>query len=262
MIFEWFFGNKETKEQLFKEFKDDLNDLKIIDESIEFLLDDSGLNNNENNIRAIVKRKSSLLFVQLEKFEKLLLDQNKILQEYIDTSIQAIDYLSKIKSFVDDILSNLNTIESNIGKSGDLLVILDECNSSLGRIKEDIIFLEESMRRFKEQSKESLEWNYESGANNIEECELLKLVKDLGGVVVSGKGSHFQVKFKGFNHVLSPSQKNVKEIAKGTINAFCNHAESVYGGRLNIKYLKCYFFKPNSLFRRLFVAKYRKFFAI
>lgn len=259
MVFDWFFN----KGSGFEQFERELNKIETFQTTLDDLLLSSDKKFNkkqtQESILSIIGNIKNIIF----EFNKLLIENEILLKKYINTSIEMVDYPTQVKETNSKITKILEKVNSDFFKK-EAIDFIDEALTLKNELNSLIKKLEEDMKKFKEQSKKSLEWNYEARSNNISLVDFRGKVNKLGGKIdpTMGKGGHFGVVFRLFVNTIGPSRKSIGEIAGGTLDAFIDQRANIVNPYFDVKYLKCYFFRNNPTFIKIFIAKYKYLFEL
>lgn len=251
----------KDKMHIFKDMRKTLDKAEILEKLLDAALVDRKV--NENNMKKTVQRHVAGLKVTFGRFSSIVISNKVLLNRYIITSLQRVDYLSQIESSIKDADRLFIRVSVELAKEH-YLTFLEEvikCKDTFKRLLDE---LESLVELFHKQSKDSLEAHYQPGSNNIDMSVFLHKVAALGGKIDRGmgKGGHFGVVFKLFTNTIGPSRRNVNQISGGTLKAFLSQRSSSISPHLDIAYLECYFFYNNTKFENIFLAKYKRLFEV
>ncbi len=261
MPFEWFFGAKEDSWSLFREFRQDVEELERIEQIIGDILENHGLDTQA------VRKEVIDLFEGLEKkfviFSNRVKANRKTLQDMIRTSLLQADYLLVVEKINVEIMTLLSSVDKHLYKE-DFMAFMQEAWDAKLHLHEYLETLEKQMILFQEQSKDSLEWHYKPGVRHIDMKGFLKCVQMLGGKIDTshGKGAHFAVRFRLFSGFMGEKTTSKGKIDQVRIRDFVENARDRIEKHFHPKYLLCFFVHDNKRYRKIFVAKYGHLFRI
>lgn len=243
MVYNWIESDNQ-KRHIFKKFIKELNEVLMYDSQI--------INRNVDAKAKLFSMKKIISdFKDQYEYEK---DNLKLFQ---DTSIEQMDYLEKIG----EIIISLKQLLDEINLYMDAPIYLKKLLMEIAVYSNE---LEINIRAMQEQAKQSLEFLYEAGENKVSIEDFITCVNKIGGRINNnhGHGDHFYVEFALFNHVMAPSKIDHSEVSLGSLNSLINDNLYRIEKVVDPKYMKCYFFKKNHEFRKIFIHKYKKHFQL
>jgi hypothetical protein len=214
-----------------------------------------------------------MLFRKLEElfkeFTNRINNQREKLGLYISTSVEMYDYLSEVNEINNELVEEFNKINVELHKD-DFWKFIEESSKIKKNITKLLSSLEEKMKSFRDQSKESLELQYEGGTHNLDRNTFFDAIRDLGGKRYFQRGGgHEGVEFKLFKNTYGRARHGTNQLAGGTFNSWCTHFTTESGGVKKLiedsgvkhKYFVCFFMNyGNKNFRKTFIKKYKSIF--
>lgn len=238
---------------------------KEIEEPLRMLLKVEHIIESEKYDEPVQRAQFAKARLQMYEFvvqiEQLLVKEKEQLQLFIITSLDRYNYFLDL----DPLLEELRTLSFGLAtafKKAEYADVLFEVWEFALQIKERMDRLLTLMQKFREQSIQSVEWQYIPGIPElISTRDFRSLVASLGGTITSTSGSHFKVTIGSFSFSCGPSRRNSNAIMFSTIRDALDHSGSFleacqkFPAIAQIKmrdYLVCYFAKADDDYQKLY----------